>query len=484
MLKHILPFLAILFFSVTHAQNVSINNDGSSPNARAILDIKSNSKGVLLPRMTTQQRNAIPVNSEDIGLMVFDTDAACLYIYSGTGWYPMPFSNGKDVYPNNYIAPDGEEDDHFGASVAIEGNYAVIGAKEDGLPGKPNSGSVYIYFHNGTNWAFLQKIRPSVPVSDAYFGHSVSISGDYIAVGAHGDSAGNQLDRGAVYIFARNGNEWIEQAKLTSGDGQSGDKLGYSVDISGVRVIAGAPGDDNGVYTNQGSSYFFYKNGNNWQQQSKLLPDQIGANLAFGESVSIDGNYLVIGSPDRNQGINLAGAAHIFHSANGVSNWTHQLRLFDNYPEFELHFGYSVSIAGDTIAIGAPGRTAMENREGIVYVYTRAGNTWSYATALSSPDPQVDAKFGYSVSVANGCVLVGATLYDEAGLLNSGGVFFYDKKNNSNLLSFVRKIEDVQAERVSLFGNAVALDRLSKRYIIGNSNANLDRGKVALGAIN
>ena len=71
-----------IFIYSSFAQNVGINADGSQPNGRAMLDIKSTDKGVMFPRMTSAQRLAIPVTSGDGGLMVFDTDKQCLYIYT------------------------------------------------------------------------------------------------------------------------------------------------------------------------------------------------------------------------------------------------------------------------------------------------------------------------------------------------------------------------------------------------------------------
>jgi hypothetical protein len=89
------------------AQSVAINNDGSNPDASAILDIKSSSKGLLLPRMTTVQRTSI--GSPAIGLKVFDTDTRTFWFYNGTGWTEFAAGsttnfwalNGGDIYNNN-----------------------------------------------------------------------------------------------------------------------------------------------------------------------------------------------------------------------------------------------------------------------------------------------------------------------------------------------------------------------------------------------
>src|SRR5262245_58686796 len=88
-----------------------------------------------------------------------------------------------------------------------------------------------------------------------WFGNSVSISGDYVLVGAPDDGDGG-TNSGSVYVFRRDGSTWIQEAKLTASDGDGGDSFGKSVAIAVDVAIVGAPYDeDNGV--NSGSAYVF-----------------------------------------------------------------------------------------------------------------------------------------------------------------------------------------------------------------------------------
>ena len=95
-MKNIFLAIAIILFALnTNAQSVAINNDGSTANASAILDLKSNNQGVLVPRMTASQRGLIA--SPATGLMVYQTDGtAGFYFYNGTAWTSLNGTNGTN----------------------------------------------------------------------------------------------------------------------------------------------------------------------------------------------------------------------------------------------------------------------------------------------------------------------------------------------------------------------------------------------------
>ena len=149
----------------------------------------------------------------------------------------------------------------FGVSVAMDGDYIVIGAAADDANGL-NSGSAYVFTRSGNIWTEQAKLTASDGTIGDALGASVSINGDYIVVGT--------AFSGSAYVFARNANIWTEQAKLTASDGATFDGFGLSVAINGDKVVVGADGDDdNGPES--GSAYVFTRNGNIWTEQAKLL---------------------------------------------------------------------------------------------------------------------------------------------------------------------------------------------------------------------
>ena len=152
------------------------------------------------------------------------------------------------------LPSDAAAGDAFGSSVSISGDYAVVGAKGDDDNGS-GSGSAYVFKRSGTSWQQEAKLLPSDGAAEDYFGLSVSISGDYAVVGAYRDDD-NGGSSGSAYLFKRTDTSWVQEAKLLAFDGVGGDFFGYSVSISGDYAVVGARGDaDNG--DESGSAYLY-----------------------------------------------------------------------------------------------------------------------------------------------------------------------------------------------------------------------------------
>lgn len=192
--------------------------------------------------------------------------------------------------------------DYFGVSVAIDGNTAIVGAYQNRNP--PNPGAAYLF--DVTTGDQLAKLTPSDPGSFDWFGCSVAISGDWAIVGAWRDDD-NGDDSGSAYLFdAKTG---VQLAKLRPNDGVEGHEFGRSVAISGNLAIVGAIGDDdNGSYS--GAAYLF--DVISGTQVAKLTASDGSAGDFFGVSVSLDGNNALVGAHlDDDLGIN-SGSAYLF----------------------------------------------------------------------------------------------------------------------------------------------------------------------------
>ena len=176
-------------------------------------------------------------------------------------------------------ASDGAADDWFGCSVAISGDYAVVGASGDDDVAGIDSGSAYIFKRDGTTWTEQAKITASDGAAYEYFGLSVAISGDYAVVGVPDDY---DCDSGSAYIFKRDGTTWIEQAKINASDGATEDGFGVSVAISGDYAVVGAGGDDDVAGIDSGSAYIFKRDGTAWIEQAKITASDGAAYDYFG----------------------------------------------------------------------------------------------------------------------------------------------------------------------------------------------------------
>jgi len=356
--------------------------------------------------------------------------------------------------------------DHFGRSVAISGDTMVVGAVyEDSAAtgingnqnnnGEQNSGAVYVFVRSGTTWSQQAYIKASNTQEIDYFGLSVAISGDTIAVGAYGeDSAatginGDQTNNsangsGAVYVFSRAGTIWNQQAYIKASNTQALDYFGSSVAISGHTLAVGAHREAsaatgvNGDQTNHnanesGAVYVFSRTGTTWSQQAYIKASNTQAGGYFGSSVAISGDTLAVGAygeasaatgingDQTNNGVYYGGAVYVF-SRTGTT-WSQQAYIKASNTEAGDYFGISVAISGDTLAVGTYGEASAAtgingnqtnnsaSSSCAVYVFTRTGTTWSQQAYIKASNTEANDQFG-TVAISGDTLAVGA--YGEA----------------------------------------------------------------------
>ena len=244
----------------------------------------------------------------------------------------------------------------------------MIGAPQDDDNGY-SSGSAYIFERDGLgHWNEVQKLTASDGAEGDWFGRSVSISGDYAVIGARYDDDNGSFS-GSAYVFERDGaGNWLEVQKLTASDGNPYDKFGLSVSISGDYAVIGAYlDDDNG--SSSGSAYVFERDGaGNWSERAKLTASDGAASDSFGYSVSISGEYAVIGARYDDDNGSFSGSAYVFERGE-FGNWSETGKLTACDGEEQDRFGYSVSISGDDALIGAWGDDDNGSSSGSAYVY-------------------------------------------------------------------------------------------------------------------
>ena len=215
------------------------------------------------------------------------TSSGSAYIFAdtGSGWTQVA----------KLTAGDAAHGDHFGRSVAISGSAVIVGAYGNDDSGY-SSGSAYIFEDMGAGWIEVAKLTADDGERMDYFGYSVAISGETAVVGARNDDDGC----GSAYVFEGTDSGWSQAGKLVADDAAAGDYFGSSVSISGDTAIAGAWGDDdNGEYS--GSAYLFRASDSGWTQIAKLTPHDGVSSRYFG-SVAIDGAIAVVGANGRGAG--------------------------------------------------------------------------------------------------------------------------------------------------------------------------------------
>ncbi|MDF2577402.1 MAG: yhdW 2 [Chlamydiales bacterium] len=204
---------------------------------------------------------------------------------------------GSTVWTKLIAGTSGESS--FGVAVAIEDTRLVIGSN-----GTTSQGCVYIFDYNGISWVQTQRIEPSDPAASKYFGCSVAVSGDRIAVGAYGDSG----NTGTVYIFEKQtgSTPWVQSSKIIPADGAGGDIFGNALDLKGNTLIVSSPqksvNDSTGtIVSGAGQVYLFEKKSNGWGLINTItkpnLSSSVDSNINTGNSVALNQQYALIGVP-------------------------------------------------------------------------------------------------------------------------------------------------------------------------------------------
>lgn len=347
------------------------------------------------------------------------------------------------------IASDGSPDAHFGYSVAMSGDYAIVGAYGD-----DETGAAYIFKREGTSWTEQAKLRKPFPrSSDDKFGYSVDIDGDYAIVGAYGSSDG----RGAAYVFKREGASWTQRTELRSSSIGSYDYFGISVSISGSYAVVSSPWDDSDTeeYHNRnfGSIYMFMWDGISWAQQAKLYASDGRQDIYFGRLVSISGNYAIVTTV-----ISGSYGSPLYILEHNSTGWAEQVKLMPpNGPVMDA-FGRSISISGDYIVIGAHlDDINDQNDVGSVYVFKRENTIWSEQAKVTSLDSESFDHFGSSVSIKGNYIIIGAPDdNDNYTGRDSGSAYIFDLdgaewKQRAKLTALDAAYDD-------FFGTSVAID--------------------------
>jgi len=335
------------------------------------------------------------------------------------------------------VASDSTTGDNFGKSVSIDGDYAIVGAHNEGEMGGYQSnygaGAAYLLKRVDGDWSEVQKIVAGDGEGGDNFGVSVSISGNYAIIGAplenHGGTEFDPIyDNGAAYVFENQGGTWNQVHKLVASDENSNGSpvnFGSSVAISGAHIIVGAPNkhlEGNDPLLSVGAVYMFETNGNFINKILVSDPNTLGYDN-FGHSVAISGNYAIVGVPRKNHYDPFrddVGAAYILKRENNV--WSEVQKIVDSDEVSHDNFGHSVSIDGDYAIVGVPGDDydANDNHggqfwisSGAAVVFENIGGTWTLAQKIVACDRDQSDYFGSSVSISGDNAIIGAPGEDD-----------------------------------------------------------------------
>jgi PKD domain/FG-GAP repeat len=385
-----------------------------------------------------------------------------VYVFTRTtgGWSQQAYVRASNPRGGNV-----DEGTHpaFGTSVALSGDTLAVGAPgEDGCATGVNgdqtnqdcplTGAVYVFTRTNGIWAQQAYVKSSNTGPYAYFGQTLALTGDTLAVGSFDSSFFS--GSGAVYVFTRTTGVWSQQAYLKASNADEvGDEFGGSavaLDGDGNTLAVGARGEDscapgiNGDQTNNGcrnagAVYVFTRTNGIWVQQAYIKASNPGGEIfvgdsiwygdSFGSSVAISGDTLAVGARSEqscasgingdqtNNGCIGEGAVYVFTRANG--SWAQQVYIKASHTGGNRGgFGWSVALNGNTLAVGRPFEgscaTGINGNQtatgcgspGAVYVFKRAAGVWSQHFYVKASN--TGGIFGTSVALSNERLLVGA----------------------------------------------------------------------------
>lgn len=357
-----------------------------------------------------------------------------------------------------------------GGGSGQNGGSSGGGGGAGGGPGEEKKGPDACSRALGINCSRFEEayVKASNTDSFDYFGSSVALSGDTLAVGAYGEGSSatgidnNQTDNsarnsGAVYIFTRSGSgsTWSRQAYIKASNTGRSDGFGESIALSGDTLAVGAYWEDSNAagvnaaltggsgtqadnsLNSSGAVYVFTRTGSTWSQQAYIKASNPDEDDSFGNSIALSGGTLAVGAFQENggaAGINGnqndntkedSGAVYIFTGSG--STWNQQAYIKASNPDKKDptrlngdEFGWSVALLGDTLAVGARGEAGgtagvngnqndnSKRDSGAVYLFTRSGSVWSQKAYIKASNPDANDQFGYSIALSGNTLAAGA----------------------------------------------------------------------------
>jgi len=347
------------------------------------------------------------------------------------------------------LAPDGAAGDWFGHDVALADDWLLVGAWLDDDRGFA-SGAAYLYAFNGLAARFHTKLVPAELTGGEWFGYSVDIDGDVAVVGAWGDDVNGSLS-GSAYVFRYDGQQWNQETRLLPLDGGPNVNFGSAVAIAGNVIVVGAHSDDQ-QGAESGSAYVFRFNGSTWTQENKLLPPDGAAGDEFGRAVDLSGDWILVGSRfDGDLGTN-SGSAYLFRHTG--SQWTFAQKLLASDGERSDRFGWSVALDGPRALIGALNDDDRGSNSGSAYLFEYDGLSWSEEVKFVANEGDADDEFGRAVDLSGDIAVISAFRDEEAGEA-TGSVYAF--QFDGNHWTGAAKILASDAEPYDDFGLNLAL---------------------------
>ncbi len=340
---------------------------------------------------------AITENYAVVGASRETIAAGAAYIYSKD-------AQGNWSYSQRLTAFDPNDGAEFGGGAKFSNDYLVVAAGRADVGGLQRTGALYVYDYQNNNWEYSSKLVASDMSGDAKLGMnptSLTAENNTIIAGAPGDNAWT----GSAYVFTRNGNVWQETQKILSPSPQASDVFGIGVSVSGDYLAVGASEVD----SRKGAVYIYLRDVNGvWNYVQTLVASDGTNNSFFGTSVSLSGDQLVVGAYGANSE---EGAAYVFEK-NSQGEWIEVQKLLGNPASEPAQFGWSTDIQPNYISVSAPHIFGFDAGE-IYFYKREANGVWVEDQIILGNDTVGEDFYGWSVAMYQDELIAGAPWEDH-----------------------------------------------------------------------
>lgn len=377
-----------------------------------------------------------------------DTPVALYYAADPGGADSTLIASG--VFKN----PDGSASFRWDTSTLPEGRYYIHAVIDDGHHDP-------VTVHAG-HPVIIDRSMPPIPritlsASDGesrnYFGSSLAVSDKYAVVGSpYKDFYDNYTDYGAVYVFKRQGRDWVETAKLFCNHDWLCQSFGSSVAVDGDTIVVGAEG--RGRWTDFNAAYVFTLQDGQWVEQAVLCPEDSSGEIYFGRTVALAGDTAFIGAPAPSY-TDIGGAVYLFMLQGG--DWVEQVKLTSNIKTPRLFFGNSLWVDEDTLIIGTQAGDPLTGSREAAYIYRRHADAWimeAWLMGVDSTGLDYGSRFGYSVHMKNGTAIVGSELAVE----DHGAAYIFSRNPGEGGWTESARLMASDTEWGGNFGTSVWID--------------------------
>lgn len=346
--------------------------------------------------------------------------------------------------------------DGFGFSVSVEGNQVLVGAPHaTGTRG--STGKAFLFERESGK--LLRKFVPSSTMGDDLFGLSVSLTPDYVIVGAPRGKGALRRSVGSVTVFDRNTGE---SRQVIVSPNQSAAAFGHAVAARDGLVAVGDPGASTMTDFEVGEVHLVdVTTGEVLRTFVSPYAENRNAD-GFGHAVTFLGSILAVGAP-------LGGTDPVDHGQVFLFDWQSgrlKRTLVSPDPQTNEYFGWALASDAELLVVGALGRGGAQPESGVVYLYTK---TREFLRTLEAPEPGKGDHFGEAVALLPGHVIVGAPGHDAAGI-DAGSIFVFDRKTGTLQSMIVNPSETTGV--ADLFG--LSLSGAGRDLVVGSPYGDLE----------